>query len=129
MPSAARRPQSGSRPDVVVAWLQDDYGQLGRAAEMIAHNLLDHGLARKVAFVQPPQPGDPGVECRTVRGLDVYTLKGSNIHPELFARLYEDWSTLEGFQRTRGVLRLIAIKSGPADARAARIGAGQPIDR
>lgn len=30
------------------------------------------------------------------------------IHPELFARLYEDWSTLERFQRTRGVLRLMA---------------------
>jgi predicted AAA+ superfamily ATPase len=30
------------------------------------------------------------------------------IHPELFTRLYEDWSTLEGFQRTRGVLRLMA---------------------
>ena len=30
------------------------------------------------------------------------------IHPELFARLYEDWSTLESFQRTRGVLRLMA---------------------
>jgi predicted AAA+ superfamily ATPase len=30
------------------------------------------------------------------------------IHPELFARLYEDWSTLERFQLTRGVLRLLA---------------------
>jgi predicted AAA+ superfamily ATPase len=30
------------------------------------------------------------------------------IHPELFKRLYEDWSTLERFQRTRGVLRLMA---------------------
>lgn len=30
------------------------------------------------------------------------------IHPELFDRLYEDWSTLENFQRTRGVLRLMA---------------------
>jgi predicted AAA+ superfamily ATPase len=29
------------------------------------------------------------------------------IHPELFSRLYEDWSTLERFQRTRGVLRLV----------------------
>ncbi|MDQ6850301.1 MAG: DUF499 domain-containing protein [Actinomycetota bacterium] len=28
------------------------------------------------------------------------------LHPELFDRLYEDWSTLERFQRTRGVLRL-----------------------
>lgn len=30
------------------------------------------------------------------------------IHPELFRRLYEDWSTLERFQRTRGVLRLMS---------------------
>lgn len=30
------------------------------------------------------------------------------MHPELFDRLYEDWSTLERFQRTRGVLRLMA---------------------
>ncbi|NHA68755.1 DUF499 domain-containing protein [Phycicoccus flavus] len=30
------------------------------------------------------------------------------IHPELFARLYEDWATLERFQRTRGVLRLMS---------------------
>jgi predicted AAA+ superfamily ATPase len=31
------------------------------------------------------------------------------IHPELFERLYEDWSTLDRFQRTRGVLRLLAL--------------------
>lgn len=30
------------------------------------------------------------------------------IHPELFDRLYDDWSTLDKFQRTRGVLRLMA---------------------
>jgi len=30
------------------------------------------------------------------------------IHPEFFDRLYKDWSTLENFQRTRGVLRLMA---------------------
>ena len=30
------------------------------------------------------------------------------IHPELFDKLFEDWSTLEKFQRTRGVLRLMA---------------------
>jgi predicted AAA+ superfamily ATPase len=30
------------------------------------------------------------------------------IHPEVFDRLYEDWSTIEGFQRTRGVLKLMA---------------------
>lgn len=30
------------------------------------------------------------------------------IHPELFDRLYEEWSSLERFQRTRGVLRLMS---------------------
>ncbi|MCL4821144.1 MAG: DUF499 domain-containing protein [Vicinamibacteria bacterium] len=30
------------------------------------------------------------------------------IHPEVFDRLYSDWSTLPKFQRTRGVLRLMA---------------------
>jgi predicted AAA+ superfamily ATPase len=30
------------------------------------------------------------------------------IHPELFDRLFTDWSTLDKFQRTRGVLRLMA---------------------
>jgi predicted AAA+ superfamily ATPase len=30
------------------------------------------------------------------------------IHPEVFDRLYEDWTTIEGFQRTRGVLKLMA---------------------
>jgi len=30
------------------------------------------------------------------------------IHPEIFDRLYTDWSTLIKFQRTRGVLRLMA---------------------
>jgi predicted AAA+ superfamily ATPase len=30
------------------------------------------------------------------------------VHPELFDRLFNDWSSLERFQRTRGVLRLMA---------------------
>ena len=30
------------------------------------------------------------------------------IHPEIFDRLYIEWATLERFQRTRGVLRLMA---------------------
>lgn len=44
------------------------------------------------------------------------------IHPEVFDRLYEDWSTLDKFQRTRGVLQYLAIvihklwESGNADA-------------
>lgn len=44
------------------------------------------------------------------------------IHPEIFDRLYEDWSTLANFQRTRGVLQLLAQvvhrlwKDGNSDA-------------
>jgi len=30
------------------------------------------------------------------------------LHPEIFDRLYEDWTTIDGFQRTRGVLKLMA---------------------
>jgi len=30
------------------------------------------------------------------------------VHPEVFDRLYEDWTTIDGFQRTRGVLKLMA---------------------
>lgn len=30
-------------------------------------------------------------------------------HPEVFDRLYRDWATLPGFQRTRGVLQLLAL--------------------
>ena len=31
------------------------------------------------------------------------------IHPEVFTRLYEDWSTLPNFQKTRGVLQYMAL--------------------
>ena len=31
------------------------------------------------------------------------------IHPEIFDRLYNDWSTLDKFQRTRGVLQYMAV--------------------
>lgn len=48
----------------------------------------------------PPETRDPAYESR-IR--DAYP-----IHPELFDRLYGDWSTLEKFQRTRGVLRLMS---------------------
>ena len=30
------------------------------------------------------------------------------IHPEVFDRLFEDWAVIPGFQRTRGVLRIMA---------------------
>ena len=46
-------------------------------------------------------------ECREARYLE--RMKACYpIHPEVFDRLYNDWATLERFQRTRGVLRLMA---------------------
>ena len=53
------------------------------------------------------QGGDFPPECREARYLE--RLKAYYpIHPEVFERLYGDWATLERFQRTRGVLRLMA---------------------
>ncbi|MDE1878099.1 MAG: ATP-binding protein [Thaumarchaeota archaeon] len=46
-------------------------------------------------------------ECKEVRYYE--RMKASYpIHPEVFDRLYDDWSVIENFQKTRGVLRLMA---------------------
>ena len=47
------------------------------------------------------------VETQEHRYLD-RLVQAYPIHPEVFDRLYEDWATIEGFQRTRGVLKLMA---------------------
>lgn len=46
-------------------------------------------------------------ECREA-AYEKRTRDAYPIHPEMFDRLYTDWSTLLKFQRTRGVLRLMA---------------------
>ncbi len=46
-------------------------------------------------------------ECRTA-DYEKRIKAAYPIHPEIFDRLYNDWSTLAKFQRTRGVLRLMA---------------------
>ncbi len=52
-------------------------------------------------------PADFPPECREGTYLD--RLRAAYpIHPEYFDRLYDDWATLENFQKTRGVLRLMA---------------------
>ena len=61
------------------------------------------------AFIELYRQGsDFPSECREPDYLK--RLKGSYpIHPEIFTRLYEDWSSnIDRFQRTRGVLRLMA---------------------
>jgi hypothetical protein len=66
-------------PDVIVSWLQNDYGRLGRPAEAMAHAMVDEGIARRVAYVEPftAAAGEPTVERTPVRGLDVYRGQGS----------------------------------------------------
>jgi hypothetical protein len=53
------------------------------------------------------QRGDFPLECAEVAYVERMR-RAYPIHPEVFDRLYEDWSTIERFQRTRGVLRLMA---------------------
>ena len=53
------------------------------------------------------QPSEFPGECRE-KDYERRMQAAYPIHPEVFDRLYEDWSSLERFQRTRGVLRLMA---------------------
>ena len=63
--------------------------------------------ARAFSELYNSDGGEFPLECRQAdyerRIKDAYP-----IHPEMFDRLYQDWSTLVNFQRTRGVLRLMA---------------------
>ena len=63
--------------------------------------------ARAFADQYRAQTGEFPSECRTA-DYEKRIQAAFPIHPEIFDRLYEDWSTLVKFQRTRGVLRLMA---------------------
>lgn len=52
-------------------------------------------------------PGDFPSECREADYIRKMQ-QAYPVHPEVFERLYQDWSGLVRFQRTRGVLRLMA---------------------
>lgn len=82
-------------------------------------------IVRRRLFSRTGDPAAAEAVCRAFA--DLYTANGADypqetqesryferlmnaypIHPEVFDRLYEDWSTLGNFQRTRGVLKLMA---------------------
>jgi predicted AAA+ superfamily ATPase len=68
------------------------------ARDTVAQAFYDFYRTQQQEF--PPDCREPEYERR---------LKAAYpIHPEIFDRLYNDWSTLVKFQRTRGVLRLMA---------------------
>jgi predicted AAA+ superfamily ATPase len=66
--------------------------------DVVARAFADFYRAQHQEF--PPECRDIDYENRLKQAYP--------IHPEIFDRLYTDWSTLVKFQRTRGVLRLMA---------------------
>jgi hypothetical protein len=68
-----------SAPDVIVGWLQNDYGKLGRAGEAIAHSLVSSSAAGRVAYVEPfvPAPGEAQLGAHDDRGLLVFSGRGT----------------------------------------------------
>lgn len=71
------------------------------------HFKLMDATAREFAEMYRTQQQEFPPECRE-SDYEKRMKSAFPIHPEVFARLYEDWSTLVKFQRTRGVLRLMA---------------------
>jgi predicted AAA+ superfamily ATPase len=86
--------------------------------EIVRRRLFD-AITDKDAFTQrdlvvraftdhyAKHPGEFPSECRDSDYLRKMQL-AYPVHPEVFERLYQDWSGLVRFQRTRGVLRLMA---------------------
>lgn len=68
------------------------------AAEEVCRAYADYYAANSGDF--PPETQESGYLDRLKHAYP--------IHPEVFDRLYEDWSSLDNFQRTRGVLKLMA---------------------
>jgi predicted AAA+ superfamily ATPase len=66
--------------------------------DVVARAFADLYRTQRQEF--PPECHEPDYEKRIKAAYP--------IHPEIFDRLYGDWSTLIKFQRTRGVLRLMA---------------------
>ncbi|WP_174502310.1 Swt1 family HEPN domain-containing protein [Acidiphilium sp. C61] len=64
-------------------------------------------VARAFADLYRTQHQEFPTECRDAE-YEKRLKAAYPIHPEIFDRLYTDWSTLVKFQRTRGVLRLMA---------------------
>ena len=66
-----------------------------------------NGVAVLVAELYNKERDEFPLECRNA-DYERRIKAAYPIHPEIFDRLYSDWSTLVNFQRTRGVLRLMA---------------------
>jgi hypothetical protein len=102
-----------SKRSMVVASIPESNMEVGGEAGAAALERIEHTFGR-TEVVWKPVSAREGFESGDFprAGGEVEYLERMRaaypIHPELFDRLYEDWATLERFQRTRGVLRLMA---------------------
>lgn len=81
-----------------------------RLFEPMAGDMFKHRdvTARAFADLYRSKPGEFPPETGRSAEYEKRIQAAFPIHPEIFDRLYSDWSTLAKFQRTRGVLRLMA---------------------
>jgi len=78
-----------------------------RLFEPVSNHSARDAVCRAYAELYQSNRAEFPAECREA-DYERRLVSAYPIHPELFDRLYEDWSTLERFQRTRGVLRMMA---------------------
>lgn len=107
--------------------------RLQHVVSRVAHNWTPASsgesfeIVRRRLFTEPDAEGRRKIDATVRRFADYYRNQAGElppetrqveyetrlraaypIHPELFDRLYGDWSALERFQRTRGVLRMMS---------------------
>lgn len=107
--------------------------RLQHVVSRVAHNWTPASsgesfeIVRRRLFTEPDAEGRRKIDATVRRFADYYRERSGElppetkqveyearlraaypIHPELFDRLYGDWSALERFQRTRGVLRMMS---------------------
>ncbi len=114
----------GERGKMVLKGLEKLFGRVqalwkpvssGEAFEIVRRRLFDklqdekarEQTCRAFAQMYVEQKEHLPQETQESRYLDALK-QAYPIHPEVLRRLYEDWSTLESFQRTRGMLKLMA---------------------
>jgi predicted AAA+ superfamily ATPase len=78
-----------------------------RLFDRIVDEKAMEGVCRAYSDFYVREKADFPVEAQDTRYM-LRLREAYPFHPEIFDRLYEDWSTLERFQRTRGVLQLLA---------------------
>ena len=78
-----------------------------RLFEPVRDGVVQDAVCRAFADTYISEGTRMPVETQEVRYYDRLR-QAYPIHPEVFDRLYEDWTTIDGFQRTRGVLKLMA---------------------